>query len=1152
MTDKVIGRAVINIYPSLRNFQKAVQSQKNTIANAFSGVDIGKQLAKNLKANPLADLANSLDIGKAVKLDSLKADMQKITYYSKLIGKQTKQAFSETFPPTTTAVKNYVDTLKAPSTQLVSSVGSAFSRIGTTLAPHFQNAFTLAGNIATKTLATTGAAVGAVFVSNLSGAVARHDTFLNFDKVMGIRGIGATASRRIISELDDGLRGLPIALDDASTTFRQLYTTMEQSGTGATKAKNLTLALSKGLVGTGANAQQVSGSLEQLRQGFARGQFYMQDWKIVMANSPEILDLAAKHMLGLESNSYDLYDALQDGTVSVDDFQDALIELSPTFDSMAKAMSGGIGVGLTNLGTQTKRTISNFLGLLPVRPIIDKVTDGVRDLGTAFDLMKPPDERLKESTNILNDFARDAGAGALDAEALANKLNGLVEKMDAEGISTGNAGVEMLNLVDSLKDGSISAEEAGQAIQSLKTDIDSNQVGLSNLSPRMQDFVERGRELKEQFSNLDANKFFDSVKSALPAVGTLAGALGALAGLAGTGGVLGALGTLGSTLGGVLGKIPLLGGALSGLAGPAGIVISVFTGLMTHSEAFRESIGTLGSKVFDAFSSLDLSPLFDAFSTVFKVLGDTLAPVIDILGNFIGDIMPALSSVMQLPISLLKILTEVLKGIAPIVTTVASSIASVAIPVFNVLSGVIGVVGKVAEWLAKLLARVFEKIQPLFEGISSAISGVADFVGGAVGKIGKWLGIVDNDVSATSEKLDNFTKDRDITLGVKTEADTASLNQTATDIFNALSKSTGISEFEQLGQHMVDGMAQTIANGKPTVQDALNYINARKLAEEQGMIEQFNELAQQIPETMRAQFERASQSGAISGALTDAVLGQELEQRQKAYDRAVSMAKAVQEAFLGSFGGGSVDATANAVIGSTDEAYASRGASAGTSYADAVRAQMLGLSSDGSVPEWASEWAERASDRAGAGGTSSGVKFGASLSSSISKQNTQVSNASRAVLTSAKSTASNVSTYSVGQSFSSGIVRGMGSMLGTITSTASSLVQRAVSAAKATAEVNSPSKLFAREVGSPIAEGLAYGIEKNAGFVDDAIGSVIGDASNVKATVGWTDFVADSGISSGRVSAGGVVNYNNFEIKNDNPELVAQLVINRLNRSVRR
>ena len=97
----------------------------------------------------------------------------------------------------------------------------------------------------------------------------------------------------------------------------------------------------------------------------------------------------------------------------------------------------------------------------------------------------------------------------------------------------------------------------------------------------------------------------------------------------------------------------------------------------------------------------------------------------------------------------------------------------------------------------------------------------------------------------------------------------------------------------------------------------------------------------------------------------------------------------------------------------------------------------------------------------------------------------------------------------IGSSIGSGLAAGMRSALGAVRSAASALVSEANRAARAKAQVNSPSKLFRDGVGKSIPEGLAAGITQGTEMVRKASAGMIETAS-ITATMS----------QSGRVMAG--------------------------------
>lgn len=99
----------------------------------------------------------------------------------------------------------------------------------------------------------------------------------------------------------------------------------------------------------------------------------------------------------------------------------------------------------------------------------------------------------------------------------------------------------------------------------------------------------------------------------------------------------------------------------------------------------------------------------------------------------------------------------------------------------------------------------------------------------------------------------------------------------------------------------------------------------------------------------------------------------------------------------------------------------------------------------------------------------------------------------------------------IGRNISAGIAGGIWGNVGAITSAAAGAVARAISAAKAAAEIESPSKLFAREVGSPISAGIAEGIADDADKLNDALVRAIESAKKdaLSAAEDMVDAVGD-------------------------------------------
>ncbi|WP_074389191.1 hypothetical protein [Streptococcus suis] len=78
----------------------------------------------------------------------------------------------------------------------------------------------------------------------------------------------------------------------------------------------------------------------------------------------------------------------------------------------------------------------------------------------------------------------------------------------------------------------------------------------------------------------------------------------------------------------------------------------------------------------------------------------------------------------------------------------------------------------------------------------------------------------------------------------------------------------------------------------------------------------------------------------------------------------------------------------------------------------------------------------------------------------------------------------------VGAMIGQGLAQGMMSALGSVTAAANALVAQAERAARAKAQIHSPSRLFRDSVGRFLPMGVAVGIEKNTKYVDKAMGGM--------------------------------------------------------------
>lgn len=125
--------------------------------------------------------------------------------------------------------------------------------------------------------------------------------------------------------------------------------------------------------------------------------------------------------------------------------------------------------------------------------------------------------------------------------------------------------------------------------------------------------------------------------------------------------------------------------------------------------------------------------------------------------------------------------------------------------------------------------------------------------------------------------------------------------------------------------------------------------------------------------------------------------------------------------------------------------------------------------------------------------TASGIRLNAQL----------VSNAAYSAVQGGKTSAQSISFVGVGKDISSGIASGINKAAYLISLAAEAAIEDAKKAAKRKSESKSPSKLFKREVGKPIPQGIALGIIEDIPLIEDAMVLAI-DAAR-KTAVGSED-----------------------------------------------
>lgn len=221
-----------------------------------------------------------------------------------------------------------------------------------------------AGNLIAKGVSK----VASMVTSTMGKAISRMDALNNFPKVMQALGYSAEEADSSVKQISDSLDGLPTTLDSAVGDIQKLAATMGNLNKGMVNATSVGLALNDMFLAGGKGTEVASAAMEQFNQMLANGKVDMQSWRSMVNAAPGQMDQLAKSLLGANANQAKLYEAMQKGKVSFDDFNKAVVKLDKeggkgfsSFYDQAVAATGGVETQLQNISTTMNKIVAAAL-----------------------------------------------------------------------------------------------------------------------------------------------------------------------------------------------------------------------------------------------------------------------------------------------------------------------------------------------------------------------------------------------------------------------------------------------------------------------------------------------------------------------------------------------------------------------------------------------------------------------------------------------------------------------------------------------------------------------------------------------------------------------------------------------------------------------
>lgn len=688
-------------------------------------------------------------------------------------------------------------------------------------------------------------AIGAtmnVLSSSFDGAINRFDTMQSYPKVMKSLGFSIEQSQKSVAKLNQSVQGLPTNLADVVTTSKSLAAVTSNID----KATDTTIALNHAFLASGSSSEDASRGLQQYSQMLAKGTVDMQSWRTLQETMAPALTKVAKKLGITSGNANELYDALQNGTITFDQFNDAMIECDTEtggFAETALEASKGIKTSMTNIKSAVQNLEQGFLsamnnmlkskamgGLVDnLEKIKSKIYDfrnsimESKDDGLTWDFKPGVLENVSKAMDWLADRANNAKAmvqqfydGFMKTDAVQNAITLFDKVKDAIG-----------NVMDKLQDSKV-FEQLGQDIGNIIAKVE-------DVTGKIADFI--------------ANLKTEDVKRFASAVKLLAGAFVAIkVGSKVSSMISGVVGTAKggySKLKSIIDKIRGLGekptqeipGQLPQNGTPSdGIGDAAMRTAQKTSKAAQiinsafEGISNVITSVCEGVKGI-ITGLGEAISTAFQGIGQGIKSALEGVGTVVESLGTAISTVAQ----------GIGQGLATAFTGLGTAIALVPPTTWLALAAAIlatgaamALVGSQGEGLQMVLQGVADVvsafgpvIKEVFEGISGVITSFGETVSGILNSVSGVIESIGQSALNAGKGFKELAKGIQIITGLNLFDMGASLAAVATGIGAISAASVGIGSAGTQMMALVTAISMvgtTFASTSATVTNSCNNI----------------------------------------------------------------------------------------------------------------------------------------------------------------------------------------------------------------------------------------------------------------------------------------------------------------------------------------
>ena len=964
----------------------------------------------------------------------------------------------------------------------VSGLSSMASKVGST----FKSVLgaNLISSALTSGIGSITSGIGSM-VGELNGA---QKAWKTFEGNLQAFGRSAETISQAKKEMQDFATKTIYSASDMASTYSQL------DAVGTKNVGSLVKAFG-GLAASAENPAQAMKSLStQATQMASKPKVAWMDFKIMMEQAPAGMAAVAKEM-GM--STAELVSAVQDGKVNTEEFFDALNKAgnSDAFQKMATEFKtvdqaiDGMKESLSNKLMPAFEQLNKF-GIKAVNALSDafdkvdfnKLADG---LGKALDkidftkIINNVSAFISDTTQKIQTFwTAFSNTGAVSAfttavQSISAALGNIWNSLTATGVLE-TLGSTLGTLVKWL---SQIVTAAAKFIASLPPGVIQGIAGAIGAFAVSMFAVSKGVKVLTFIKSFNPFAIFRQnaasglggassvVSSGVSKIAQIFKSVGFAikAALSGVSQVILAFGAALKTAG--VANILAFGGAVAiaavGIGAGVAIIAAGFALLATQSKGISEIIGAVG-QAFSAVATAIIGAFAEAIVKVAGVLPTVtsalagLSPLVVAVGTAVGQAAPFVTALGQA-------LSSIISVLPPVVTALSEGAAAI----ISALTPIVEIVGNVftdiAQIVADAIVRIVQALSPFMPAVSEMVQALAPVLQSIVEAFTTLV----SQISPIIDSIANL------------------FNSLGESIKTVLDGAKGV--IESFG-----GAVRNILDGISGIFDAIGNaaLNAGKgfklMAEGVVMITKTN-----LGDMAASLAAVATGIGAIAAnGAGIATAGNGM----KALGQGMAMVQAYSASASASL------MSVSAVLPALASGFSALAPIVASAMARAVTSVQSGMALIVTVIISSAARMTAAGQQAGQG-VSRGIVNG--IRAGVGQATAAMNNLMLSVQRVGNIGARNM--LSVGVQIGNGLARGMIAALPAVTSAANALVSQAERAARAAADIHSPSRLFRDRVGIYIGQGIAVGIDRSQKYVNEALENLY----DVKSKFDYSDLLDD-------------------------------------------